>query len=416
MNPTKHSADVVPATRREFLTQSAALAAATPVLGAAIASAADPQPANPSGKKIRLGLIGCGGRGNWISKLFQAHGGYEFVALADYFPDKTAITGEKLGVDKSRQFHGLSGYKKLLDSGVDAVVIESIPCFFAEQAAAAIEVGVHVYMAKPVAVDVPGAQLVRATGKRATEKKRTFLVDYQMRNDPINREIVSRIHAGGLGRLVHLSSIGFTGGRGDEPRGATIENLFRRGLWTSHSFLGGDTICEYSIHIIDAMLWVAGKTPVAASGAAIRCRPNPHGDRHDAMNVTYEFDDGTLWSHRDQTLSNNEDLVLRGTAHGSLANALITYWGKAFLRGGPKHFGGGSIDDLYDAGAKRNIAQFHDDILQGHCDNPTPAQAADGILTVVLGREAAIRKTRVTMEEIVKENRKLPLDLSGLNV
>ena len=83
---------------------------------------------------IELGLIGCGGRGMWIADLFQKHGKYKFVAGADYFPERLDKFGEKFGVDASRRHDKLSGYKKLLDSKLDAVVIETPPYAHPEQA------------------------------------------------------------------------------------------------------------------------------------------------------------------------------------------------------------------------------------------------------------------------------------------
>jgi len=117
--------------------------------------------------KIKLGLIGCGGRGTWIAGLFLKHGGYELTALADYFPERTESAAEKLELAGADRFHGLSAYKRLLESGVDAVAIESPPYFHPEQAAAAVEAGKHVYLAKPVAVDVPGCMQIQKSGQRA---------------------------------------------------------------------------------------------------------------------------------------------------------------------------------------------------------------------------------------------------------
>ena len=99
---------------------------------------------------------------------------------------------------------------------------------------------------------------------------------------------------------------------------------------------------------------------------------------------------------------------------GQLASAQISYWGKSFLRGGPKHYGGGEVESLYDRGAMRNLAEFHRAIVEGRFDNPTVRRAVDGTLTAILGREAAGRRTRLTMEELLKENKKLEVDLRGL--
>ncbi len=183
--------------RRTFLQQTTAA-------GIALTTAATVQAETKSApakidRKIKVGLVGCGGRGSWIAGLFKEHGGYEFVAAADYFPDRAEKTGTSLGADKAKCFSGLSAYKRLIESGVEAVILETPPYFFPEHAAAAVEAGLHVYMAKPVAVDVPGTLKIGGLGKTAAGKKRVFLVDYQMPTDPFNIEVRKRLHEGGLG-------------------------------------------------------------------------------------------------------------------------------------------------------------------------------------------------------------------------
>ena len=120
--------------------------------------------------KIALGLVGCGGRGSWIADLFMKHGSYQVVAGADYFQDRVDEFGAKFNVPAERRHTGLACYRKLLAGKVDAVAIESPPYFHPAQAAAAVDAGVHVYLAKPVAVDVPGCQDIEESGKKATEK------------------------------------------------------------------------------------------------------------------------------------------------------------------------------------------------------------------------------------------------------
>jgi hypothetical protein len=100
---------------------------------------------------INLGLIGCGGRGKWIANLFRKQGGYKLVAVADYFQNRLDSVGEEFQVGADRRFTGLSGYKRLLEQPLDAVVIQSPPYFHPEQAAAAVAAGKHVYLAQPVA-------------------------------------------------------------------------------------------------------------------------------------------------------------------------------------------------------------------------------------------------------------------------
>lgn len=189
-------------------------------------------------RKIKLGVVGNGGRGAWIAKLFQKHGGYEMYAVADYFQAVADKCGDELGVDKARRFSTLSGYKRLMESGVEAVALETPPYFFPEHATAAVEAGLHVYMAKPVAVDVPGALAILAAGKRASEKQRRFLVDYQTPTDPHNLEIAKRVRAGEIGKPAVITSRYFGGGWPAPPRTATEESRFQHLVWCNDIALG----------------------------------------------------------------------------------------------------------------------------------------------------------------------------------
>jgi predicted dehydrogenase len=401
--------------RRDFLAGTLAAGASTTLLETASAAVAETraEPAKPREfpRKLKLGLIGCGGRGSWLAELFRKHGGYEFHAVADYFPERAEKAGDKFAVDKSRRFSGLNGYRRLLESGVEAVVVVNVPHFHAQHGYAAVEAGCHVYAAKPLAIDVPGALRAQAAGKLATQKKLCYLVDYQMPTDPVNIEVVKRIHEGGLGRLGHIDSVGFSP-PWREPPVRTVEDRLR--WWLTTIALSGDVITENTIHSINAVLWVVGRRPVRAIGRTRVCRPNPRDDYREIYLVTYEFDDGLLWTHRCQSLHNQLEWALNLNAYGDQATALVSYRGKSYLRGGPKHFGGGNVESLYDQGAIRNIATFYQNVIERRCDNASVQQAADDALTAVLGREAAARRRELTMEELIQENQELHFDLSGL--
>jgi len=361
-----------------------------------------------------VGLVGCGGRGSWIARLFQQHGGYEFVAVADYFQAVADRCGTALGVDKTRRFAGLSGYKKVLDTGVEAMVLQVPPYFLPEHARAAVEAGRHVYMAKPVAVDAPGCLQILALGKQATARQRCLRVDYQMPTHPHNIEVAKRVRDGALGPLAFAATFGYCRGFSDPPKQATIENRLRRLVWVNDVALSGDFITNYDIHAIDAALWVLGRRPVAAAGASRICRPNPHGDSRDVCSVLFEFDDGLFLNHTAQGLRNNATGTLDCHLYGLKANARLSYWGKAYVRGGTKHYGGGQVRNLYETGARHNIAAFHRNVAAGRFDNPTVPRAVDGALTCILGREAAARRRRLTMDALLRENRRLEVDLTGL--
>ena len=400
--------------RRLFIGGSLATSAAVLSAGASLATAQSSKASAPQ-RKIKLGVIGLGGRGQWITKLFQQHGGYEIHGVADYFPEVAQGAGNAFGVDKSRQFSGLSGYKKLYGSGIEAVAIEDVPYFYAEQAAAAADAGLHVYMAKPIAVDVPSCLAIGAAGKLATQKKLVFIVDYQLPTEPAVIEVAQRVRKGAIGKLAHIVSIGF-GWQGwpDPPLGPTIESRLRGEIWLSDTGLSGDTIVSYDIHIIDGVVSMLGKRPISACGMARKCRPNPHGDRTDCVGVVYQLDDGTLWTHATQSISNNFDLTtLSASLFGLEATAHIQYGGKVYVRGGPQFYSG-ACGSIYDDGAIRNIAEFHKSISQGHHENPSVQRAVDGTLTAILGREAAARGQYMTMEDLIKENKRIEVDLKGL--
>ena len=388
--------------RRNFLLTALAAGAAPDLLGA--------NPAEEPKRKIKLGLVGCGGRGRWLANLFVKHGGYEISAVADYFPERCKQVGETFNVPAARQFSGLSSCEKLLECCVDAVALINIPHFQPDQAMKAVRAGCHVFAAKPVAVDAPGALKVQAAGKLATQKNLCHLVDYQMGTDPVNIEVVNRIHEGGVGKLGHIDSIGFSNPWGDLALNTAEERLRR---WLPVTALSGDVIIEFSIHTINTVLWIAKARPVKAVGFSKICRPDPINDFHEVYLTTYEFGDGLVWTHRCQSLRNQLPWQIQANVYGDRATALVSYKDKSYLRGGPKHYVG-KVTSLYDQGAIRNIATFYENILQGNFSNATAQQAGDDALTGILGREACRRKKMMTMDELIRENRSLGFDTTGL--
>jgi predicted dehydrogenase len=364
---------------------------------------------------LKIGLIGAGGRGAWIANLFKEHGGYRFHSVADYFPEVAAKAGEALGVDKARCFSGLSGFRKVIESGVDAVVLEVPPYFFPEHAAAAVAAGLHVYMAKPVAVDVPGCLAIEAAAAEATKKQRVFLVDYQMPTDPLNIEVVRRLHDPEFGPVLHVQSQGVCAGFADPPRGPNLESRLQNLIWTNDIALGCDYLGNFDIHAIDAALWVIGERPVSAAGSSRIGRPDPHGDSHDVCSVVYRYANGVVHNHFGQGLANNAPGAICVIAHGQKGHGQVNYGKEAWLNGsGELRFKGGAVQNLYKQGAVRNIATFHQQVTGGIFTNDTVRRPIDGCLACILGREAAARGTELTMEQVLKENRKLEVDLTGL--
>jgi predicted dehydrogenase len=397
-------------TRRRFLRQAAAATATVSALGPWSSSGAEPAEFK---RKIKLGVVGCGGRGSWIASHFKAHGGYELVAVADYFPDVANACGNALGVESARRFSTLSGYRRLLESGVEAVALETPPYFFSTHAAAAVDAGMHVYMAKPVAADVPGALSIENSAKAATAKHLCFFVDYQMPTDPANQEVIQRIHAPGFGKIAQIQTCGQGGGFSDPPKTSTLESRLQHLIWVNDIAFGCDYLGNYDIHAIDAALWAIGERPIAAMGSSSICRPDPHGDSHDVCSVIYEYPSGVVHNHFGESLGNQTTGELSCRVHGRGGNALINYWGKAMFRTSDDAFSQ-EVENLYDAGVVRNIASFYEQVTQNQFQNGTVRRAVDGVLACILGREAAVRHSRLTMEELIRENKKLELDLAGL--
>jgi len=401
--------------RRRFLGSALAAAGSTALLTWWPASAAEAPAAGPgaSPRKIKLGVVGAGGRGCWIANLFKRHGGYEMWAVADYFQQVADGCGQGLGVDKSRCFSGLSGYRRLMESGVEAVALETPPCFFPEHARAAVEAGLHVYMAKPVAVDVWGCLEIEAAAAKATANRRVFLVDYQIPTDPHNREVVKRIQAGEIGKVLSINSHYFASLFPDPPLTKTLESRLQSLIWCNDVAVGGGYHVNACIHAIDGDLWIAGQRPISAMGYSRIGRADPHGDSHDVFQLTFEFENGIVLSHRGKHLNNLTGFDVVCQAQGQTGFAQIGYGGKASSKGSEEVYSG-DVENLYEAGAMSNIARFHQNVVGGNTANDTVRRAVDGALATILGREAGRQRRKLTMGELLSEKKRLEVDLGGL--
>lgn len=398
--------------RREFLAGAVTAGAA-----AALVRPTAVRGSSANGK-VEIGVIGQGGRGRWISGLFAEHPGYKIAAVADYFPQVANAAGDAFGVAKNRRYSGLLGYQRLIDRKVDAVVLETPPWVFPEHARAALAAGCHVYMAKPVACDVPGCLAIAELGKKATQQKKVFLVDFQIRTDPTWQECVRRAHAGALGKIALVASHYFDEGWPDPPKTKDISSRFTNLIWVNDVDLGGGLLVNAGIHAIDGSLWILGdKPPVSAVGSSRRGRKNPVGDSHDVFSITYEFADGTLLNHVGEHIQNNNAEPFCGCfAYGQGAYMQGEYNGKTWLRGGSQAFKGGMVENLYAEGAKRNIATFHKNITEGIYDNPTVAPSVNSTLACILGREAALAGAKVTWNEMLRAAKKIEVDTTGLTL
>ncbi len=367
--------------------------------------------------KVKLGVIGCGGRGTWIGKLFKSHGGYDVMACADYFQDRADSFGGQVGVSERNRFTGLKGYMKLIER-VDAVAVESPPYFHPEQAAASVDAGKHTYVAKPIAVDVPGCHSIGDSGKKASGKKLCFLIDFQTRADQYYMEALKRTHGGALGEIVFGEAIYHAGdpfGRmydswRNDPDGA--ENRLRS--WGLDRVLSGDIITEQNIHTLDVMNWIMKEAPVSAVGTGGR-KFRPVGTCFDHFALLFEYPGkvGITFSSRQSNGYGTQPEGIRNRMFGTKGVLETEYGGQVLIRG-DNFYRGGKSPGIYQEGAVTNIATFHKSIVEGVYDNPTVETSVRSNLITILGRTAAYTGQKVMWAELVKSQEKLDANLKGL--
>lgn len=396
-------------TRRRFIAGTGATALSFSVLPSNLVRGAE------ANSKLNIALLGCGNRGTWITNLFLRDGRYNVAAVFDYFSDKAETAGEKFKVEQSRRYSGLWGYRKLLEQkSIDAVVIESPPYFHPQQAADAVAAGKHVYLAKPIAVDVPGCQTVGQSGRKASEKKQVFLVDFQTRAHPSYQEVVKRCRAGQIGRLISLEATyhcGPTWGRLLEfLKGKEHDPEARLRAWGIDRILSGDVITEQNIHCLDVATWFTDTAPLRAYGTGGLARG--FGTCWDHFAVIYYFPHDVLVSFNSKQMGHGYDDILC-RVYGTEGTIDTHYSGKITMKAKEDGFNGDS-NNLYQAGVVNNIATFYDSITKRDFTNPTVAPSVRSNLTTILGRMAAYQKREVTWDDMMKANEKLEFDLKAL--
>jgi myo-inositol 2-dehydrogenase/D-chiro-inositol 1-dehydrogenase len=397
-----------PTSRRGFLTTAA-------LVGAPLLASRRAAFGSEASSRINLGLVGCGGRGTWIADLFAKHGGYQVVAAADYFQDRVDEFAGKLQVPVERRFTGLDGYKRLLESDVDAVVIESPPCFHPVQARDAVDAGKHVYTAKPVAVDVPGCRTIEESGRRATDAGRVFLVDFQTRTDPFYKEAVKRSQYGDIGRIICGEATYQCGPTWGEQAKWLEESPgdpeTRLKAWGLDQAMSGDVITEQNIHALDVACWVLDAAPVRAVGTGGQ-GARTAGDCWDHFSVTFEFPRDVVVTFCSKQLGDGwDDICCR--MYGTDGTFDSHYFGEVSIQG-RLPYRGGTIPALYTDGAVANIDAFHEAVRGGDFSNPTVAPSVRSNLATILGRTAAWHHGQVTWDEMMSANEALEPDLSGL--
>ncbi|MCU0874986.1 MAG: Gfo/Idh/MocA family oxidoreductase [Pirellulaceae bacterium] len=294
---------VSPPTRREFLAQSAVLAAVPVGAGLAI-----PRSAHAAGSdRLRIGLIGCGGRGcGAAASALTVDPAAQLTAVADAFPDRTEFARNTLQkkfedqvvVDDGHCFSGLGAYRKLLDSGsVDVALLVEPPHFRPIHVDACIEAGVHVFAEKPMGVDAPGVRRLLAAGEKAKEKKLSFVSGFETRYRPGAREVMQRVHDGAIGEIQAIQcnyNTGFLWHRGRQPDWTEMQYQLRN--WYYFTWLSGDHNVEQHCHLMDMAAWILrDEPPVDAwgvGGRQVRVEAK-WGDIFDHHAVVYEYASGT---------------------------------------------------------------------------------------------------------------------------
>jgi len=288
--------------RREFIGTAARTAGAAAAVGGVMFIPAGRVWGSEANSAVRVGLLGCGGRGTEDATNMFETSGARVVALADMFQDQLDVARaafDKMqsakgysAIDASQLFVGPMAFEAIAHSKeVDAIVIATPPYYHPSHLEAVVAAGKHVYCEKPVAVDVPGAKKVIEIGKRA-EGKLSLDVGFQIRDCPPFVELVKRIHGGALGNIV-CGEAHYLSGYLDRPKWEKASPTERRlRNWVYDRVLSGDIIVEQNIHVIDICNWVLKAHPVKVSATGGRLGRPKDGDVYGNYNVVFTYPDG----------------------------------------------------------------------------------------------------------------------------
>ncbi len=256
--------------------------------------------------EIRVGLIGCGGRGSGAAvNAMKADPGVRIVALADLFSKSMDSCRNSLSKGHAEQFQiqddqcfdGFDGYKKLLATDVDVVLLASPPHYRPDHMEAAVEAGKQIFCEKPVATDPTGVRRVEAACKLADEKGLNVVSGLCWRYDDGLKQTVEKIHDGAIGRVISTQVNYLTGPVWTRPkRPGESEMEYQCRNWYYFNWLSGDHIAEQFIHSLDKALWLQhDDPPLRAYGVGGRQRRDDktQGDIYDHFSVVYEWADGT---------------------------------------------------------------------------------------------------------------------------
>lgn len=294
-------------------------------------------PGGLTANTLRVGLIGCGGRGSGAAvQALAADPDVVLTAMGDVFSDHleaslAAIMEEqpsKVKVNKTNKFVGFDAYKKVIDSDVDVVILTTPPAFRPEHLMAAVNAGKHVFCEKPVAVDAPGVRKVIEAAKKAKAKNLSLVSGFTFRYDNAKRALFEKVLNGEIGRIKTVSSTRNGGGLWYKPRQDHWTDMeYQLRNWYYQNWLSGDYLVEMIVHSLDMMMWALGdKTPVKATGTGGRqVRTDPkYGNIFDHFAIEYEYENGVRafnFSRQQQGCSNRNTVEIAGTEGDAFVNA-----------------------------------------------------------------------------------------------
>ena len=283
--------------RREFIKTGAAVAAGAAAVGGCATAAA------VSGKRIvKVGVVGCGGRGTgavknileaaeWLRKE-NIDVEVKIVACADFFRDKALKLAQANNVPESAVYEGASGYRQVMASDADVVLLVTPLNFRPVHFSAAIAAGKHVFAEKGVAVDPAGVRLFIDTARKATEKRLTVVAGTQRRHQRGYRLIAEAIRSGRVSPV--LGGEVYWNGKVPwvrERKPGMSNKAYLCNNWLNFTELSGDHICEQHVHNIDVANWYIGRYPRTAVGIGGRLR-RVSGNQYDCFSIDFDYGDG----------------------------------------------------------------------------------------------------------------------------
>ncbi len=385
--------------RRDFIKTTAAAGMAAMLSGNINVLAKKP-------KKMRVALLGCGDRGNGALNDCVKAAEYiglelEIVATADWFKDKAETTGKQHGVPPEQCFGGADGYRKLLDSDADVVLMATPPNFRPIHFEAAIQAGKHVFMEKPVAVDPPGFRRIIKVGELAEQKGLAVVAGTQRRHQSNYRRIAYAVERGAIGKILggYVSwcddAIKY---RERKPNESDADYMIRN--WGNFSEMSGDHIVEQHVHNIDIANWFIGHHPKAALGFGGRAHRKT-GNQFDFFSVDLNYGEGCHIHSMCRQINGCD-----GGVRERFAGTKGTTWGD----GGLRPFKKKKIKTPTFQELKGPYVQEHIDllnsILEGKPLNET-RNVAEATLAAIMGRISSYTGKLVRWSDLA-ENQKSP--------